>query len=631
MKLKKLTAVVLAVLLAISSALVCAAVGIVSDTSDEFKVLIVGNSLAQDMADEGYTQGSMMFDILKSMLGENCRVTIGVASKGGESMAYHATVAYRETAGAYMFMTFGDGQSDWKTEYGKSSKQVFTYADWDAVILEPYGGELTNGFATGSIEAQFVYPADSLAYMLDYTAKNAPNAKAYLYQVFGAPGVKRDADGNPDDPEYGMAAKSYKTIASRILELQDVQGTESGLKFTEVIPVGAAVQNARETYLTLVNHNSSPFPTTDDITAELDQNWGLHRDGLHLSLSIGRYIAGLCACEIIVPESMRVDNCKIPEMRASGSVGELPSEYSEIVAYSVNCAIEKMRAGGDSRYDVVSDVPAEYRTERLETLAAEASSKAQVLAPCADADAFISSWKNAIVADMDGYDVRVLITLDGDYSADVDTFTGTAVVTHGYSSTTVSVSAKIQSNPFTDIASGDWYYDHVIFSVANNLVNGMTDTTFEPATEMSRAMLVTVLWRLEGEPESSSTSTPFTDLVKDWYVDSVRWASENGIVIGIDDTHFAPEDKVTREQIAAILMRYAKMKNADVSERGSLDGFTDAAQISSYAKEAMTWAVGAKLINGSNDLKGNLRVYPSDGATRAEVVTILHRFIERYL
>lgn len=180
-------------------------------------------------------------------------------------------------------------------------------------------------------------------------------------------------------------------------------------------------------------------------------------------------------------------------------------------------------------------------------------------------------------------------------------------------------------NPFADVKESDWFYTTVEYVNKNGIINGMTEDTFAPATQLTRAMLVTILYRVEGSPRVESDSK-FGDVKdSDWYGAPIIWAAENEIVNGISDTVFAPNNAITREQIAAIMYRYAKAKGYDVAQGGmAVREFEDYETISSWAKEAMQWAVNAKLING----KTATTVNPLDNATRAEAATIIMRFIE---
>ena len=155
-------------------------------------------------------------------------------------------------------------------------------------------------------------------------------------------------------------------------------------------------------------------------------------------------------------------------------------------------------------------------------------------------------------------------------------------------------------------------------------MDGVGDNLFAPNSQTTRAQLVTILYRLEGEPEVSGTSG-FTDVEADtWYTDAVAWAAANGIVNGVSETEFAPGKDITREQLATILFRYAEAKGYDVSARADLSAYPDADQIQSYATESVAWAVAEGLIQGFED--NTLR--PAGNATRAQIATILMRFCE---
>ena len=180
--------------------------------------------------------------------------------------------------------------------------------------------------------------------------------------------------------------------------------------------------------------------------------------------------------------------------------------------------------------------------------------------------------------------------------------------------------------PFKDVKDGKWYTEPIKYVYYHGLMNGMTDTTFEPNADMSRAMLVTVLWRAEGSPAPKGT-TPFTDLKAKWYKDAVAWAYENKIVNGMSDTTFAPNNSITREQIAAIFYRFADFKGEDVTGREDISKFPDGSKVSKYAKEAMSWAVAEGLISGTK-VDGKDYLDPKGNATRAQVATILMRYLE---
>lgn len=182
----------------------------------------------------------------------------------------------------------------------------------------------------------------------------------------------------------------------------------------------------------------------------------------------------------------------------------------------------------------------------------------------------------------------------------------------------------LSSIPFTDVSDSAWYYDAVNYAYANKLFNGTSATTFSPDTQMTRAMLVTVLYSMEGSPAVSG-SLAYQDVASNaWYRNAVLWATQKGIVSGYSTSEFGSDDIVTREQMALILYGYAKNKSYDVSAQGSVSGFTDVKSISNWALDSVEWAVGEQLLSG----KGANKLDPTGGATRAEVAQILMRFCQ---
>lgn len=202
-----------------------------------------------------------------------------------------------------------------------------------------------------------------------------------------------------------------------------------------------------------------------------------------------------------------------------------------------------------------------------------------------------------------------------------------AVKTYTIDKLTVSTRIEVEFTngklPFTDVRESDWFYEDVAFAYENGLFAGTSDTTFSPNASMTRAMLVTVLYRLEGEPTVYGRSG-FSDVqYNGYYEDAVTWAADNGIVNGTSTTTFSPNANVTREQMAAILYRYAQHKKYNTAASSGLNGFTDHASVSGYAAASLEWAVAEKLVNGSAG-----KLMPTGNATRAQVAAILHRFVE---
>ena len=180
---------------------------------------------------------------------------------------------------------------------------------------------------------------------------------------------------------------------------------------------------------------------------------------------------------------------------------------------------------------------------------------------------------------------------------------------------------------YTDIPT-DWAKEGICFVIENGLMVGTTSTTFAPKDTLTRAMLVTVLYRMAGEPDASGLACPFRDVKLDaWYTDGVCWAAANQIVLGVSADCFDPNGTLTREQMAVLLYRYAKLQEADTAATAELTAFPDGASVSAWAKDAMQWAVAAGLIRGTQE-HDKLLLDPKGGSTRAQVAVILMRFQE---
>lgn len=217
-----------------------------------------------------------------------------------------------------------------------------------------------------------------------------------------------------------------------------------------------------------------------------------------------------------------------------------------------------------------------------------------------------------------GYKVKD-VKVDGKSVGAVTTYTVDKLTV----STRIEVTFTNGKLPFTDVRESDWFYDDVVFAYENGLFSGTSDTTFSPNTSMTRAMLVTVLYRLEGQPAVNGRSG-FSDVqYNGYYEDAVTWAADNGIVNGTSTSTFSPNVNVTREQMAAILYRYAQYKKYNTAASSSLNSFSDHTSVSGYAEASLQWSVAEKLVNGSNG-----KLMPTGNASRAQVAAILHRFAE---
>ena len=224
-----------------------------------------------------------------------------------------------------------------------------------------------------------------------------------------------------------------------------------------------------------------------------------------------------------------------------------------------------------------------------------------------------------------GYQVGAVAVTDrfGEAVAVTEQAGGTYTFTMPNGQVTVTVTFAETPLPFTDVTEGDWFYDAVRYAYETGLMDGVGDSLFAPNSETTRAQLVTILYRLAGQPAVSG-DLPFTDVENGtWYTDAVAWAAENGIVNGTTDTTFAPGDDITREQLVTVLYRYAESKGYDVSASADLSGYPDAGQVQDYAQPAMAWAVAEGIVEG---VDGTLN--PAGNATRAQIATILMRFCE---
>ncbi len=183
--------------------------------------------------------------------------------------------------------------------------------------------------------------------------------------------------------------------------------------------------------------------------------------------------------------------------------------------------------------------------------------------------------------------------------------------------------SAVEETIFSDVKKDDWHYESVKYVYENNLMQG-TGAGFEPESKMTRAMLVTVLYRM-ANPNVTESAHNFADVASGkWYSDAVLWAASNGIVSGVSENKFAPNEDITREQMALIIYRYAKMQGFDVSESSTLESFTDTSDVSAWALGAIGWANSVTLVNGTSETT----LSPKATATRAQVATILMRFSE---
>lgn len=277
----------------------------------------------------------------------------------------------------------------------------------------------------------------------------------------------------------------------------------------------------------------------------------------------------------------------LPEHNGGGGGGSAVIDYEVTVKESVNGAVKvsTVRAEKEDIITISITPDTGYKLERL------------------------------TVSDKNGAAVEITDKGDGKYTF---VMPASAVVVEA-----VFVAEVQESMPFADVPSEAWYYDAVEYVFQNGLMNGTSAVRFSPEANTTRGMIVTMLYRLEGSPAASGTA--FADVAAgQYYADAVAWAASHDIVKGYDSQTFGPDDSITREQMAAILYRYAQYKGYDVTERADLSAFTDAAQIAPYAVEAMQWANAKDIIRGISDTI----LDPQGNAVRAQVAALFMRFCE---
>lgn len=189
----------------------------------------------------------------------------------------------------------------------------------------------------------------------------------------------------------------------------------------------------------------------------------------------------------------------------------------------------------------------------------------------------------------------------------------------------MAVEADGASVAFTDVSESDWFFEDVAYASKNSLMNGTSDALFSPNDNTTRGMIVTILWRIDGK--TLEDGRQFSDVDSNaYYAKAVEWASNHQIVSGYNETAFGPDDFATREQLAAIIYRYAEYKNYDISGKSSLDKYIDKNKISDYALAAMEWANAYEIINGTSDNT----LSPKENAKRCQIAAMLKRFCDKY-
>ena len=387
-----------------------------------FKLLMIGNSLSLDAADcTSVGTPSMLYDILKAMLGDDSYVEIGVLYSGARTAAWHATVA-EEEASAYSFYYINDDTNGiWKSESSATTKQGLLHTNWSYVTIQPYGNETRTGLdnsttgASGTVtKNEKFYPLSaSLPYLIDVIHENAPFAKIYYYLTWGS---------TTDTSALNLQADNYEVMIKNAIKSSAYVGTESNVAFSGVIPGGTAIQNARTTYLA--------FLKCED---EADPHCGLQRDNVHLSKHVGRYAVALTFANILVPEADRVEGYVLPGASDSPVIGKLPAEYTLLAKMSADLAAESVTKSGDEQ----------YRPVGIEGYTVDPSQKLATAIEAADFSAISASSAQDLktkletaIAALEDNETVVSVTVD---SFTADAYTATVTITFGYTTKTVTI------------------------------------------------------------------------------------------------------------------------------------------------------------------------------------------------
>ena len=303
----------------------------------EFKVLLIGNSFTQDASNYAQNIESQLCSALGAMLGEDIKVTVGILVMGDRGLNWHATQAYNNVAACHLQVYTSDSLA-WRSKGEMTHAEALAWTSWDAVSLQPYALNTATGVESNNFPAEthsrFLHIADSTAYLLDLVANNAPEAEVYCYMHWAASkDIVLDAGLN----KYNQMAELYPTLL-------EYHGTETGKRFTTLVPVGLAIQNARTTYLALLKYNETAY-LDGTLNYKTDGQIGLQRDQGHLSYNVGRYIAALTFAEMLIPEKLRAEGYTLPDIRKTESIGVLPLEYSIIAQSAVLEAVESWKQG----------------------------------------------------------------------------------------------------------------------------------------------------------------------------------------------------------------------------------------------------------------------------------------------
>lgn len=510
---------------------------------------------------------------------------------------------------ALVTLTFDDPNADSKYYNVYYSESEFSSLDDDGLVVRTYSADSTelnlnlierNRTVYAAVEVVLENGARSpLSAILlisgeaDSDGDGIPDWYCDKYHLWPKNGEEKDIANSDDDGDGLTNLEEYRNGSDPTDPDDPVHTTNIPLEKVEMTPPTAAVQLNKTVQLKalLTPENASNQTVTwrvdDDTIASITPN-GLECEVKGLSLGTTRVY-------VITKDGGYIAACTITVSENTGGGGG-----GAIVVTTFRVAVEKAEHGTvtvsktrANRGDMISIVPAPEDGYELDTIAVQDQIGRPIDVETEDGKYFFK---------MPGMNVKVTATFrNAEGSADHQCYAET----------------------FTDVNPDLWYHEAIDYVVGKGLMRGVSDSSFAPNETTSRGMIVTILYRLEGDPDMSGTKSLFSDVDDaSWYANAVTWAHTKGIIQGYGNGKFGPDDFITREQMAVILYRYAQIKRYDVSKAADLNEFADNNMISKYAIDGVRWAVAEGLILGVS----NSRLNPRDNATRAQAAAILMRF-----
>ena len=473
----------------------------------EFKLLLIGNSYSEDASNcgQGMT-ASQLLDILQAMLGQDIKVTVGLAYSGGKGLNWHATQADRGNA-AHSLRTITTGET-WNSRGNMVLKNALTWTDWDAVSLQHYNLNVSTGQESvpypDTTDEKF-YPMETAAeFLLDYVAAYAPQAETYFYMHWAqSSAIAMNAN-----------RKRYEEMAAYLSVVLDYAGTESGKRFETLIPVGLSVQNARSTYLSLLSYNTTAY-ADKNLNLTTDAQIGLQRDGGHLSFNIGRYIAALTFAETILPRQLRTSSYTLPDIRLTESIGRLPKEYTTISQKAVTAAVDAWLNRGSLAVTAIAGYEQDPTVAAAETLTA-------LTVPCAMDLTQLQERIGKAALDLLGTDFavdKVILPEDFVLTGENQEVTATVTFRFGYTGVTGDVAVTVGSHSY-----GPW--DQVTAPTCD--AEGQDQRTCISCGEKQYRDT-----RISGDPNKIQVSDP---VAEDFFAGKILMAIGDSITAGTGTT-----------------------------------------------------------------------------------------------